>query len=343
MKKIFTFIIALMATSMSFAQMHGGMSFVGNSEFSVTAASGEQKNDTLVVELGNAKAGTFDKITIPDIVYTPNMVIKSFTIDGLSYTMVGTYPNMHFEWSADSFTATTIGTDGKEKQITGTSLKAQYYHTANKFSLSAVFTYGSMIMPITYNMAEAFYVKPVSKPITVNVLNTDYVTAGNETYKLRKYVEEGTEKLDIEFPTYSLSGTPMGELTVGTYTVKGLVYDEAKGGFFRDYSNDGITFRFKTSTGIDKDYDLSAEGTNVLVQYSGNNVVYIENNFRPGAMPFAIVATSGEKTTAIETVEAETQTQPQAQPEKKSYKVIKNGKLVIVRDGKKFGSAGQQL
>ena len=332
MKKIITFFVALMMTSMTFAQMHGGMCFVGDADFSVAAASGEQKNDTLVVELGNSQAGTYDKITIPDIVYTPEMVIKSFTIDGLSYTMVGTYPNMYFEWNADSFTATTIGTDGQEKQITGSSLQARYYHTANKFTLTAVFSYGSMPMAITYNMDAAFYVKSVSKPITVNVASTDYVTAGNETYKLRKYVEDNVEKVDIEFPTYSL-------FTVGTYTVKGLVYDEAKGGYFRDYSNDGITFHFKTSTGIDKDYGLYAEGTSIFVQYSGNNVVYIENNFRPGSMPFPIIAISGEKPTAVENVEAETQ----AQPVKKSYKFIEKGKLVIVKEGKRFGSAGQQF
>ena len=343
MKRIFTFFVALMMTGMTFAQMHGGMYFVGDAGFSAATASGEQKNDTLVVELGNSKAGTYDKITIPDIVYNPNMVIKSFTIDGLSYTMVGTYPNMYFEWNADSFTATTVGTDGKEKQITGSSLQARYYHTANKFSLTAVFTYGGMPMEITYSMDAAYYVKSVSMPITVNVLNTDYVTAGSETYKLRKYVEDNTEKLDIELPTYSLSGTPMGDLTVGTYTVKGLVYDDAKGGYFRDYSNDGITFRFKTSTGIDKDYGLYAEGTSILVQYSGNNVAYIENNFRPGSMPFPIVAISGTKPTEVKTVEADTQAQPQAQPENKSYKVIENWKLVIVREGKRFGSAGQQL
>lgn len=43
MKKIFTFFAALMMTNMTFAQMHGGMYFVGDADFSVTAASGEQK------------------------------------------------------------------------------------------------------------------------------------------------------------------------------------------------------------------------------------------------------------------------------------------------------------
>ena len=56
-------------------------------------------------------------------------------------------------------------------------------------------------------------------------------------------------------------------------------------------------------------------------------------------MPFPIIAVSGEKPTTVEKVEAEAQ----AQPVKKSYKFIEKGNLVIVKEGKKFGSAGQQF
>ena len=87
------------------------------------------------------------------------------------------------------------------------------------------------------------------------------------------------------------------------------------------------------------DYALAAEGTTLFVQYKGNNVVYVENNFTPGSMPFPILATSGEKqTTDVKAVEAE-----ETQPAVKSYKRIENGKFVIVKDGKQYNSAGQQL
>jgi predicted transcriptional regulator len=56
-------------------------------------------------------------------------------------------------------------------------------------------------------------------------------------------------------------------------------------------------------------------------------------------MPFPILAISGEKqTTDVKAVEAE-----ETQPAVKSYKRIENGKFVIVKDGKQYNSAGQQL
>ena len=343
MKRFFTFFAALAVTMVAFAQMHGPMRFVGDATFSAMGASKEQKKDTLVVEMGNKSAGTSDKITVPDMVYSPNMVIKSFTVDGLAYTMVGQYPNMYFEWSTDNFSTTTIGTDGQEKQVSG-KLSAQYYHTSGKFAVTVEFTYGAAPHSMTYTCESAFYLKSTSMPLTVNVLSTDYVPAANVEYQTRRYVEENVEKLDVVIPAYSLAGTPMGDLEVGGYTVCGLAYDETKGGYFKDYSKDGLTVHLKSylaqGKGLDGDYALAAEGTTLFVQYNGNNVVYVENNFTPGSMPFPIFATSGEKqVTEVMTVEAE-----EAQSDvKKSYKRVENGKLVIIKADKKYNSVGQQL
>lgn len=55
-------------------------------------------------------------------------------------------------------------------------------------------------------------------------------------------------------------------------------------------------------------------------------------------MPFPILATSGEKkVTEVKAVEAEKIAAV------KSYKRIENGKFVIIKDGKKYNSAGRQL
>jgi hypothetical protein len=134
----------------------------------------------------------------------------------------------------------------------------------------------------------------------------------------------------------------MGDMEVGSYTVCGLTYDETLGGYFKDYSQDGLTVHLKTypakGKALDDDYALAADGTTLLVQYNGNNVVYVENNFTPGAMPFPILATSGEKkVTEVKAVEAEKIAAV------KSYKRIENGKFVIIKDGKKYNSAGRQL
>ena len=40
------------------------------------------------------------------------------------------------------------------------------------------------------------------------------------------------------------------KLTLGTYTVKGLIYDEAKGGFYHDYRKDGLSFSVYWSASV---------------------------------------------------------------------------------------------
>lgn len=342
MKRIFTFFAALAVTMVAFAQGHGAMRFVGDATVGAMGTNIEQKKDTMIVELGNSRAGTKDKITFPDMVFSPTMVIKSFTVDGLAYTMVGRYPDMYFEWDVDNFSATIIGLDGQEKQASG-KLKAQYYHTSSKFAVVMEVGYDPMPHPVTYTCENAFYLKSTSMPLTVNVLNTDYTPAANVEYETRRYEEGDVKKLDVVIPPYSLADTPMGDMEVGSYTVCGLVYDETLGGYFKDYSQDGLTVHLKTypakGKALDDDYSLAAEGTTLFVQYNGTSVVYIENNFTPGSMPFPILATSGEKqTTEVKAVEAE-----EIQPAVKSYKIIENGKFVIVKDGKKYNSVGQQL
>ena len=222
-------------------------------------------------------------------------------------------------------------------------MNAQYYHTQNKFAVAIEFTYGSAPHAMTYTCESAFYLKSTSMPLTVTVLNTDYVPAANVEYQTRRYEEGDVKKLDVVIPAYSLAGTLMGDLEVGSYTVCGLAYDETLGGYFKDYSKDGLTVHLKTypakGKGLDADYALSADGTTLFVQFDGSTVVYVENNFTPGSMPFPILATSGEKqTTEVKAVEAE-----ETPSAVKSYKRIENGKFVIIKDGKKYNSVGQQL
>ena len=96
----------------------------------------------------------------------------------------------------------------------------------------------------------------------------------------------------------------LGNLGLGKYVVKGLVYDESKGGFYRDYANDGLTFHFTaekegTKT-MDADYTFNSEKpNNILVKYNGSTVEQIVNTFQIGAMPFGIVSTFGNSATGI--------------------------------------------
>ncbi|MCM1004971.1 MAG: calycin-like domain-containing protein [Prevotella sp.] len=102
--------------------------------------------------------------------------------------------------------------------------------------------------------------------------------------------ENGT--LTVSIPQYSLSNTMMGDLTLGAVTISGLEYDEAKGGFYRMYANDGIKQHFKaekdgTST-MDNDYELGGE-SNILITLTDNKI-NVTNPFKLGAMPLSLTA-----------------------------------------------------
>ena len=101
----------------------------------------------------------------------------------------------------------------------------------------------------------------------------------------------GDGTLTVSIPEYSLSGTMMGDLTLGALTIEGLEYDEDKGGFYRNYEDAGLTQHFLavngSSTVFDNDYVLGS-GSTILVTLDGNSI-HVENPFKLGAMPLPLV------------------------------------------------------
>ena len=92
--------------------------------------------------------------------------------------------------------------------------------------------------------------------------------------------------------------TMVGNLTLGTYTVKNLAYDKATNSFSRDYSEDGIKVHFKSNGGsMNKDEDYAFGKTSKMtVTLAEDGTLTITNNYKIGAMPFAISATyTGKK------------------------------------------------
>ena len=211
----------------------------------------------------------------------------------------------------------------------------------NSLSLTVVFQYGSMPMPVTYSV-KGYYVKAVSNPIVVTVGGQFTYKNDNVTYELRRYKDGKTDKLDVTVPSYTLANTIMGDLTLGSYTVKGLVYDEEQGGYYRDYKNDGLKFHFTAvkngTTTMDKDYDFASEkDNNILVKYEGNNVSSIVNTFQMGAMPFGIVSVFSAPATSIESVNANAT----APADGRTYnlagqRVDNNYKGIVIVNGKKY-------
>lgn len=278
-------------------------------------------------------------VTLPEMRYG-QMVIPSFTIHGVQFSMdmstkTVTFPDQTFHEA--------ITVNGQEKEITGTSLTGTYAHDAyNTFTLKATFKYGSMPMPLTYNIT-AYYIKDYSDKLDVSIGGMFNYTAAKVTYSVRTYPEGGNTLLDVNVPSYKLNETALGDLTIGGYLVKGLKMDNEKGGYYRDYVNDGLTMHFKVvsngQVSKDDDYAMSSGENNILLVYEGKNIK-VTNAFHPGTMPFPIVSTFpgvGE-VTAVEAVKTIEQNDAPAynlagQRTAAGYKgiVIKNGKKYFLR------------
>ena len=331
MKKIFTLIFATLMAGNIMAQMHGALRFAGASSVKVLTTNIDNPSDTIKFEMASMSAGN---ITLPAM--KGMATIPSFTIENVAFTM----GDNHVISFADQTFASKVTVDGNEKAITGSSLSGTYNMADNSLTLKAVFKYGSMPVSTTYNI-KAYYVKTVSSPITVNVGGAFNYTNKSVSYDVRKYMDGDVQKADVEISTYTLENTVMGNLTLGTYTVKGLTYDESKGGFYRNYKDDNLTFHFTAENGgnktMDGDYSFNnTKDNNILVKYSGNNITDIVNRFQMGSMPFAIESKFDTQSTGITSIKSNSMNDGkmynlQGQEVSESYKgiVIVNGKKYL--------------
>lgn len=336
MKRIFTLLFAVLTATTIMAQMHGPMKFVGASEMSVSTMNIDNPSDTILFAMNGMESGN---ITLPAM-KGMQQTIPSFTISGAKFTL----GENHVVTFADQTFSTKVKVDGAEKNITGSSLSGTYNMADNSLSLTVVFQYGKMPMSMTYSV-KGYYVKAVSNPITVTVGGQFTYNNDNVTYELRRYKDGKTDKLDVTVPSYTLANTIMGDLTLGSYTVKGLVYDEAQGGYYRDYKNDGLKFHFTAVQGgkttMDKDYDFATDkDNNILVKYEGNNVSSIVNTFQVGTMPFGIVSVFSGATTSIDDITTtpshNLNTTSSQQYNLAGQRVDNNYKGIVIVNGKKY-------
>lgn len=335
MKRIFTLLFAVLTATTIMAQMHGPMKFVGASNMTVSTMSNDNPSDTVLFAMNGMESGN---ITLPAM--KGMQTIPSFTISGAKFTL----GENHVVTFADQTFSAKVTVDGEEKNITGSSLSGTYNMADNSLMLTVVFQYGKMPFPMTYTV-KGYYVKAVSNPITVTVGGQFTYNNDNVTYELRRYKDGKTDKLDVTVPSYSLTNTVMGDLTLGSYTVKGLVYDEAQGGYYRDYKNDGLKFHFTAVQGgkttMDKDYDFATDkDNNILVKYEGNNVSSIVNTFQVGTMPFGIVSVFSGATTSIDDITTtpshDLNTTPSQQYNLAGQRVDNNYKGIVIVNGKKY-------
>lgn len=333
MKKFFTLVFATMLAGNMMAQMHGALTFAGASTMNVLNQDTENASDTVKFEMASMSAGN---ITLPAM--KGGMApIPSFTIKNVAFTMGGN----HVITMADQAFTSKVTVDGVEKNITGSSISGTYNMADNSLTLKAVFQYGAMPFAMTYNI-KSYYVKAVTSAINVNVGGMFPYANEGVTYNVRKYMDGDVQKVDVEIPTYKLDNTLMGNLTLGTYTVKGLTYDEEKGGFYRDYKNDGLSFHFTAekdgNKSMDGEYGFNtAKDNNILVKYDGSKITDIVNTFQMGAMPFGIVSSFNSAATGISSVKNDVQKKNDGKMYNLNGQVVSESyKGVVIVNGKKY-------
>ena len=108
--------------------------------------------------------------------------------------------------------------------------------------------------------------------------------------------EDGTINVTASEENYT-GVTMMGNLTLGTYTVKNLAYDKESNSFVRDYSNDGLKVHFKAVGGMPIDNEYSFKATSkMVVTVDESGTLTIKNNYSLTHMPLSISATyTGKK------------------------------------------------
>ena len=90
----------------------------------------------------------------------------------------------------------------------------------------------------------------------------------------------------------------VGNLTIGTYTVKNLAYDKETNSFSRDYSSDDLKVYLKSEGGmmsLDKNYAFESP-SKIIVKLDENGTLIITNSYKLAHMPLSISATyTGKK------------------------------------------------
>lgn len=107
--------------------------------------------------------------------------------------------------------------------------------------------------------------------------------------------------INIEVPEYTLTGTIMGDLKLGAYTIENVAYDKEKDQFYQEYGKYGLSQEFtatqKGQVTMQGDYKFT-DNSYIIVK----RTVYglqVENSFQLGKMPFPIVAKFESTLTAI--------------------------------------------
>ena len=103
----------------------------------------------------------------------------------------------------------------------------------------------------------------------------------------------GDGTINLIVPEVTYKKTMMGNLTLGTYTIKNIPYDENQKAFVKAYKDDNIKFHFikKNDDGSvisDQEYTVDSKICKVVISKEADGKLKVENTYQLGRMPFPI-------------------------------------------------------
>lgn len=244
--------------------------------------------DTVNVTVSAGSDPATVNITVPSCTYH-NMVLPELNIEGLA---LAAQENGSYTIAETPFEVTT-------DQATVTGTVSGILNADKTISLVVTEKYGNMPHDLRMELTTPVEKEQPEFSVAIGSHEGDVsVMVGGQfgPYLAHgvSYVIEPNEDgtINVVIPAMELNGTVMGDLSLGSYTIKNLAFDKEKGSYYRDYANDGLTFHLTAvnngATTMDNDYSFSKMG-NLEVKGNGEGVMII-NSFQPGAMPFPIVA-----------------------------------------------------
>ncbi|EGC19503.1 calycin-like domain-containing protein [Prevotella multiformis] len=120
-----------------------------------------------------------------------------------------------------------------------------------------------------------------------------YTSSEAVTYKVTANAD-GTVNLTV--PEETFKKTVMGNLTLSSYTISKIPYDESKKAFIKAYKDDNIKFHLiiKNDNGTvisDKEYTFDNEICKVTITKGADGKLTVSNTYQMGKMPFQISGT----------------------------------------------------
>lgn len=99
--------------------------------------------------------------------------------------------------------------------------------------------------------------------------------------------------INVQVPEQIFTGTVMGDITQGQFTVSNIAYDESRSAFYRNYSGDATKAHVKAvrngTTIMDSDYQLNDAEITITPDTGGT--VKIVNTYKFGSMPYHLTGT----------------------------------------------------